>query len=133
MTSRKFIKFLLAGGTAAATNFGSRILLGQVMPYTWSIVVAYLIGMLTAFVLNRMFVFEAASTGLRHQAIWFTLINVAAVLQTLACSLILARWMFPAMGMRFHPETLAHAIGVAVPVFTSYFGHKALTFKERPA
>jgi putative flippase GtrA len=41
--------------------------------------------------------------------------------------------MFPAMGMRFHPETLAHAIGVAVPVFTSYFGHKALTFKERPA
>ncbi|WLA11834.1 GtrA family protein [Xanthomonas translucens] len=133
MTSRKFIKFLLAGGTAAAANFSSRILLGQVMPYTWSIVVAYLIGMLTAFVLNRMFVFEAASTGLRHQAIWFTLINIAAVLQTLACSLILARWMFPAMGMRFHPETLAHAIGVAVPVFTSYFGHKALTFKERPA
>ncbi|MCT8272961.1 GtrA family protein [Xanthomonas translucens] len=133
MTSRKFIKFLLAGGTAAAANFGSRILLGQVMPYTWSIVVAYLIGMLTAFVLNRMFVFEAASTGLRHQAIWFTLINIAAVLQTLACSLAFARWMFPAMGMRFHPETLAHAIGVAVPVFTSYFGHKALTFKERPA
>ncbi|QDI04687.1 MULTISPECIES: GtrA family protein [Xanthomonas translucens group] len=133
MTSRKFIKFLLAGGTAAAANFGSRILLGQVMPYTWSIVVAYLIGMLTAFLLNRMFVFEAASTGLRHQAIWFTLINIAAVLQTLACSLILARWIFPAMGMRFHPETLAHAIGVAVPVFTSYFGHKALTFKERPA
>ncbi|OAX56563.1 GtrA family protein [Xanthomonas graminis] len=133
MTSRKFIKFLLAGGTAAAANFGSRILLGQVMPYTWSIVVAYLIGMLTAFVLNRMFVFEAASTGLRHQAIWFTLINIAAVLQTLACSLILARWIFPAMGMHFHPETLAHAIGVAVPVFTSYFGHKALTFKERPA
>ncbi len=133
MTSRKFIKFLLAGGTAAAANFGSRILLGQVMPYTWSIVVAYLIGMLTAFVLNRMFVFEAASTGLRHQAIWFTLINIAAVLQTLACSLVLARWMFPAMGMRFHPETLAHAIGVAAPVFTSYFGHKALTFKERPA
>ncbi|QSQ46229.1 GtrA family protein [Xanthomonas translucens pv. translucens] len=133
MTSRKFIKFLLAGGTAAAANFGSRILLGLVMPYTWSIVVAYLIGMLTAFVLNRMFVFEAASTGLRHQAIWFTLINIAAVLQTLACSLVLARWMFPAMGMRFHPETLAHAIGVAAPVFTSYFGHKALTFKERPA
>ncbi|KTF40521.1 GtrA family protein [Xanthomonas translucens] len=133
MTSRKFIKFLLAGGTAAAANFGSRILLGQVMPYTWSIVVAYLIGMLTAFVLNRMFVFEAASTGLKHQAIWFTLINIAAVLQTLACSLVLARWMFPAMGMRFHPETLAHAIGVAAPVFTSYFGHKALTFKERPA
>ncbi|UNU10547.1 GtrA family protein [Xanthomonas translucens] len=133
MTSRKFIKFLLAGGTAAAANFGSRILLGHVMPYTGSIVAAYLIGMLTAFVLNRMFVFEAASTGLKHQAIWFTLINIAAVLQTLVCSLAFARWIFPAMGMRFHPETLAHAIGVAVPVFTSYFGHKALTFKERPA
>ncbi|WOB48113.1 GtrA family protein [Xanthomonas hydrangeae] len=133
MISVKFLKFLLAGGTAAAANFGSRILLGHVMAYVPSIVVAYLIGMITAFVLNRLFVFETASTTLAHQATWFTLINIAAVLQTIICSLAFARWIFPATGMGFHPETIAHAIGVAVPVFTSYAGHKALTFKERAA
>ncbi|WAH63717.1 GtrA family protein [Xanthomonas hortorum] len=133
MISVKFLKFLLAGGTAAAANFGSRILLGHVMAYVPSIVVAYLIGMITAFVLNRLFVFETASTTLAHQATWFTLINIAAVLQTIICSLAFARWIFPATGMDFHPETIAHAIGVAVPVFTSYAGHKALTFKERAA
>ncbi|WP_102251234.1 GtrA family protein [Xanthomonas arboricola] len=131
MISVKFLKFLLAGGTAATANFGSRILLGHVMPYVPSIVVAYLIGMITAFVLNRIFVFETASTTLAHQALWFTLINAAAVLQTVVCSLAFARWIFPLTGMDFYPETIGHAIGVAVPVFTSYAGHKALTFKER--
>lgn len=130
MISKQFLRFLVAGGVAAAANFGSRILLSLVMPYTTAIVVAYCIGMVTAFLLNRRFVFEASSNPLHRQAGWFIAINLLAVLQTLAVSLLLARWLFPAIGMTFHPETLAHAAGVAVPVFTSYLGHKAFTFRE---
>jgi len=131
MISPQFLRFLVAGGIAAAANFGSRILLSQVMPYAAAIIVAYCIGMVTAFLLNRRFVFEASSNPLHHQAAWFVAINLLAVVQTLAVSLVLARWLFPAVGMTFHPETLAHAVGVAVPVFTSYVGHKALTFREK--
>jgi putative flippase GtrA len=127
---RQFLLFLLASGTAALANFGSRILLGTVMPYVPSIVLAYLVGMCTAFVLNRAFVFRDARTHLRHQAFWFIAVNVAAVLQTVLVSLLLARWLLPAMGVHWHVETLAHAVGVVVPVFSSYFGHRHITFRR---
>ena len=131
MISAQLVKFILAGGTAAAVNFGSRILLSLWLPYEAAIVVAYLIGMLTAFVLNRAFVFTQVENSLRSQASWFIAINLAAVLQTLLISLLLARVLFPAIGMEFHPETLAHAVGVAVPVITSYLGHRRFTFRSR--
>ncbi len=131
MISRQFLLFIIAGGIAAAANFGSRIALSNVMPYVPAIIVAYVIGMISAFLLNRRFVFDQASNALHHQAAWFVAINLLAVLQTLAVSLLLAHWLFPAIGMRFHAETVAHLVGVAVPVFTSYAGHKALTFRER--
>jgi putative flippase GtrA len=132
---RQFLLFLAASGTAALANFGSRILLGTVLPYVPSIVLAYLVGMLTAFVLNRAFVFRDSRTHLRHQAFWFVAINVAAVLQTIVVSLLLARWLLPALGITWHVETLAHAVGVVVPVFSSYLGHRHITFRgpERDA
>lgn len=127
----RFMLFVAAGGLAAAANFGSRILLGQVISYVPSIVAAYCIGMTTAFVLNRLFVFTGASNPIHQQMVWFVLVNLAAVLQTVAISVLFARVVFPGMAMHYHPETVAHAIGVAVPVFTSYLGHKRLSFRSR--
>ena len=131
MMTRQFIAFLLAGGTAALANIGSRALFSLFVPYVPAIVFAYCVGMLTAFVLNRMFVFRNVVRPLHHQAMWFVLINLAAVLQTLFISLLLRDWVFPHTGMRFHPETVAHMVGVVVPVFSSYLGHKHLTFLAR--
>jgi putative flippase GtrA len=131
MPSRRFLAFLLVGGLAALANFGSRLLLGRFIDYAPSIVAAYCIGMLTAFLLNRVFVFADADTRLHHQVFWFVVVNLAAVAQTVAISLLFARWIFPSMGMLFHPETVAHAIGVVVPVITSYLGHKRLTFRSK--
>lgn len=127
--TRQFLKFLVAGGVAAVANFGSRIALSHWMPYIPAIVLAYLIGMVTAFVLNRLFVFEGAANSLRSQAGWFTLVNLAAVAQTLAISLLLADHLLPVMGFRAHVETIAHGVGVLVPVATSYLGHKHLSFR----
>ncbi|WP_024891519.1 GtrA family protein [Luteimonas huabeiensis] len=133
MASRQFLLFILAGGVAAIANFGSRIILSLALPYTAAIAVAYCIGMAAAFALNRRFVFTHADNSLHSQATWFILVNILAVLQTLAISLLLARWLFPVIGMTFYPETVAHAFGVAVPVVTSYIGHRALTFRSRKA
>lgn len=127
--TRQFMKFLIAGGIAAAANFGSRIALSHSMQYVPAIVLAFLIGIVTAFVLNRLFVFKAAGNSLRNQATWFTLINLAALVQTIAISLLLAKYLLPLIGMRTHVETIAHGIGVAVPVLTSYLGHKHLSFR----
>lgn len=129
MISRQFLLFLVAGGIAAGVNFGSRIVLSHWLRYVPAIVIAYCLGMVTAFVLNRQFVFEKSSSGVHRQAGWFILVNVAAVLQTIAISLLLARWLLPALSIDFHNDTLAHAVGVAVPVVTSYLGHKHLSFR----
>lgn len=125
---RQFLLFLLAGGIAALANFGSRIAFSLVLPYVTAIVLAYLVGMATAFALNRAFVFTEASNPVAQQAWRFALVNLAAVAQTLAISLLLARWLLPALGIVQHAETLAHAVGVVVPVFTSYLGHRHFSF-----
>lgn len=124
----QFAKFILAGGLAALVNFGSRFLLSEVFTYAVSILIAYCIGMITAFILNRVFVFEVASGQMRRQILWFTLVNIAAVTQTLLISLVLAKVMLPWMGLNAHAEELAHLVGIIVPVFSSYLGHKYLSF-----
>ena len=43
--------------------------------------------------------------------------------------MLLADWLLPALGVRQYVHEVAHAVGVAVPVFTSYLGHKHLSFK----
>lgn len=129
MISRQVVLFLIAGGIAACVNFLSRIALNSWMPYAAAIVIAYILGMITAFVINRAFVFTEPNNKLHHQLLWFTAINIAAVLQTLAISLLLAKVIFPRAGFYWHDETLAHAIGIVVPVVTSYLGHKHWTFR----
>jgi len=131
MISRRFVKFLIVGGIATLVNFLSRIILGMWLGYITSIVIAYCIGLIASFALNKVFVFEQSTNALHHQLIWFTLVNLAAFPQILLISLLFARVIFPAIGMHWHVETVAHAVGLAVPVFTSYFGYKHLSF--RPA
>ncbi|MEN8133496.1 MAG: GtrA family protein [Pseudomonadota bacterium] len=127
--SRQFVLFLLTGGTAAVVNFVSRIIYNYWLNYSTSIIVAYLTGMVTAFVLARLFVFTESSLGWHHSALIFTLVNVVAVAQTWAISMGLAYYLLPGAGVtRFAPE-IAHAVGVAFPVFTSYLGHKYWSFR----
>jgi putative flippase GtrA len=127
--SRQFVLFLITGGTAAVVNFGSRIVYNLWLDYSTSILIAYLTGMVTAFVLARMFVFTDSSHSVRRSAVYFSLVNVVAVAQTWAISMVLANYALPGMGVsRFVPE-IAHAVGVAFPVFTSYLGHKHWSFR----
>jgi putative flippase GtrA len=130
MISNRFIKFLAAGGLAAVVNFGSRIALSHWMDYIPSIIVAYLFGMTTAFLLNRLFVFSNATNNFHSQAWWFTIVNLAAAAQTLLVSVFLADYVLPAIGLSRNREIIAHGIGIIIPVITSYIGHKLMSFRE---
>lgn len=129
MISARFARFIVAGGIAALANVGSRLLFSLWLPYVAAIVLAYCVGMITAFVLNRLFVFDSGVLGLRVQAFRFLLVNLAAVIQTIAVSLLFAEIVLPAMGFHGNIELIAHGIGVLVPIFTSYLGHRHFTFK----
>lgn len=124
-----FIRFVAVGGFAAIINVGSRILFSLVMSYELAVVCAYLCGMATAFVLNRLYVFEAAGAGnAAGQGVRFALVNLVALAQVWIISVGLARFVFPWMDMTWHAETVANAIAVASPVVTSYLAHKHFSF-----
>lgn len=125
----EFLRFLIAGGIAAAANFGSRFVFSLFLDYGFAVFFAYLVGMLVAFLLMRGHVFGARSGPLASQLMRFVGVNVVALLQTLVISLLLARWLLPSFGIVEHAEALAHLVGVLVPVVTSYFGHKLFTFR----
>ncbi len=129
--NRQFLLFLITGGLAALVNFFSRIAFSHWMSYTPAIILAYGCGMVTAFALNRLFVFRHSINRLHHQMLWFTVVNLFAVAQTILVSLLLAEYVFPRMAMTWHAESVAHAVGVLVPVATSFLGHKHLTFRTR--
>lgn len=127
--SRQFLVFLLTGGLAAVVNFASRIAYDVWVDFSTAIILAYLTGMVTAFILARTFVFTESKTTLRRSVLFFSLVNLAAVAQTWLISMGLALFALPVLGVsRFVPE-IAHAVGVMVPAFTSYLGHKYWSFR----
>jgi putative flippase GtrA len=127
--SRQFLVFLLTGGTAAAVNFGSRIAYNRWVDFSTAVILAYLTGMVTAFVLAKLFVFKQASQSLWRSALLFSLVNGLAVLQTWGVSMAMATWVLPSLGIVHFAHEIAHGVGVVVPVFTSYWGHKRWSFQ----
>ena len=125
-----FLRFVLAGGIAAAVNILSRVALSRFMPYGPAIVVAYLIGMTTAYMLMKLFVFEESGRTVAREYIRFGLVNLVALVQVWLVSMFLVEWFFPFIGFDWHNETCAHIIGVASPILTSYAAHKYFTFSK---
>lgn len=127
----EFARFLVTGGVAALANMGSRIALQPFMPFELSVALAYVIGMVTAFVLARRYVFGASGGRVEAEFVRFATINVASFVVVWLVSVGLARLFFPAIGFTWHPETVAHVIGVLSPVVLSFWGHKTFTFRRR--
>ena len=122
--------FLLTGGTAALVNFGSRIVYNQWVSFSSAILLAYLTGMLTAFVLAKRLVFKQSGKSIGQLALLFIAVNMVAVMQTWLISMVLAFYALPAIGVMVWAPEIAHGISVVVPVFTSYLGHKYFTFRN---
>lgn len=60
----RFARFLAVGAIAAAANFGARIVIDRWTGLTTAVVLAYLVGMATAYQLNRRYVSaRPAGTG----------------------------------------------------------------------
>jgi putative flippase GtrA len=92
-------------------------------------VIAYITGMITAFILAKLFVFKQSQQALHHSILFFLLVNLVAVLQTWFISISLAYYILPKFHVVLYVWEIAHAVGVVVPVFTSYIGHKKLSFR----
>ena len=127
----QFAKFLLVGGMAAGVNFGARILLSLYFSYGWAVFIAYIFGMTTAYFLSKIWVFEVSGRSGVSEAYYFSIVNIIAVVQVWIISVGLAQYIFPRIGVDFYSEEIAHLIGLSVPIFTSYLGHKYISFKKK--
>lgn len=125
----QFARYLLSGGLAALANYGSRFVFSAWAPFEVAVVLAFVVGLCTGFVLMRRFAFHESTRPATSQALWYGVINAFALAQTVAASSLMLRLVLPAIGVHQHAEALAHATGIAVPLITSYFGHKWLTFR----
>jgi putative flippase GtrA len=126
---RRLGNFAIAGGIAALINLVSRYILSYVTTYEIAVAIAYLCGMITAFLLARQFVFGASGRSWSVEFGRFSVVNLASFVQVWILSVGLARLLFPEVGFAWYPEEVAHFIGVASPIATSYYAHKHFSFK----
>jgi len=131
VTLRQFLIFLITGGIAATANFTSRIFYNMAMSFSFAVILAYITGMIVAFLLARRFVFERSSHNWRTSFFYFTLVNLVAAAQTWAISVGLAYYLLPWLAIETFRFEIAHMIGITIPVFTSFIGHKYFAFRER--
>lgn len=131
LCSPQFLRFFVAACLAALVNFASRIALDPLLGYGAAIVVAYLIGMVVSFVLYQRQVFQASGRPLYEEMSFFCLINLAGLFQTFIFSLGIYHWLLPILHWTWKSKEIAHIIGMAIPVFSSFIGHKYLTFKRK--
>lgn len=124
----RFVLFILTSGTSAAINAGVRYLLTASLGYEAAVALAYLVGVVVAFLLARSFVFSQSQGSWRRQFGRFLLVNGIGFAQVWLISVGLTRLAFPLLGLSWHPETVAHLIGLGSLTATSFFLHKAFSF-----
>jgi putative flippase GtrA len=127
----QFLRFLLTGGFAALVNLSSRTLLNRVTPFAAAVPIAYLFGMVTAYSLARLYVFDKTGRSRLDEFRRFFMVNMVALLVVWTISVGLAKGLFPLIGLTWHADDIAHFIGVLSPAALSYFGHRAYTFAPK--
>jgi putative flippase GtrA len=125
----QFSLFLLSGGCASLMNWGSRFLFSEYFNFQVSVVLAFFVGLLSGFILMRLFVFREPDGSMQSQVTKYLIVNMLALAQTFIVSIIFLKIINGSFESRDTAEATAHAIGVVIPVFTSYLGHKYFTFR----
>lgn len=126
---RQFATFLGVGGVAALANLSSRFLFASFASFEASVLLAFFVGLTTAFVLNRALVFsEARGTTWKTEAVRFLIVNLAGLVVTLGAAVGCLRVLLAAFGPAGWVEGLAHLIGLGCSAITSYVAHRTWTF-----
>jgi putative flippase GtrA len=126
--TRQFLLFVGVSGTAALANWLSRMAFSLWLSLPVAVLSAYAVGMVVAFVLSILHVFPASQKPRLAQARDFVLVNLVSCaivwLVTLGLQPLLLGWGVP------WDEAIAHAIGLAAPMFFAFLAYKFFAFKD---
>lgn len=121
-----FIRFLAAGGIAAAVNLASRFAFNSFLSFQASVVFAYLLGMGLAFWLFSTRVFRLEKSARLRSVVSFVLVNIVGIIQTTFVSNYLNSFL--AVDDNQLREFVSHFLGMSLATMTSFFGHRKFTF-----
>lgn len=127
--SGQFIRFLVVGGIALLLHWLSRFVFNWFVGYGWAIVLAYFVGILVAFVLNKLYVFPYSKRSLSFEMSFFFLVNIAAFPFVWIVAYVLGEWIFTSWLSRPSALALGHGIAIVLPVFANFALHKLITFR----
>jgi len=127
-TNKEFILFILTGGLSAIINLSSRIIISNFLGFEISVLISYLIGMITAYYLAKKYVFLNSKKSYKKSLPIFALVNFVAVLQTFFISKYTRIWLMNIFNNLMIIDFISHLCGVIFPIFSSFFGHKYITF-----
>jgi putative flippase GtrA len=126
----QFMRFLGGGGVALVCHWLSRFAFNAFVDYAWAIVLAYLVGVAVAFVLNKIYVFPHSNRSLKFEMFFFLLVNTAAFPVVWAVAYVFGEWVLAKYIDRPLALALAHGFAITLPVFVNFALHKLLTFRE---
>jgi len=122
-------RYLISGGTAAATNVGILFLLVQFagIHYLSASIMAYLLAIVVSFTLQKFWTFQDRPThDIRAQFLRYVTVILA--------NLALNTGLMYILVTHFHVwYILAQIMAIAVIAVTGYFGYKYFVFVERTA
>jgi energy-coupling factor transport system substrate-specific component len=125
---RQPMRFLLAGGLAAAINWLVRFPLSLFMPYLMAVIAATVIGMAFGFIIYSLYVFPGSARAPLAQLRDFVAVNLFSMAVVAGTAGLLNQAIFPLIAFAFAPEAVAHALGIAAGAVTNFIGHRTLTF-----
>lgn len=129
-TNKQFILFLFTGGFSAIINLTSRIIISNFLRFEISVLIAYFIGMITAYFLAKKYVFLNVQKSNKKSFPIFSLVNFVAILQTLLISKYTRIWLINIFDNLIIIDFISHLCGVVFPIFSSFYGHKYITFSN---
>ena len=127
--SEQFGRFVIAGGVALVLHWLSRFAFNWYVGYSAAIVLAYLVGILVAFVLNKIFVFSYSDRPLKSELFFFFAINIAAFPFVWGGAFVLGVWVLPLFMAKEFALAVGHGIAITLPVFVNFVLHKFITFR----
>ena len=125
--SKQFIYFLIAGCSAAAFNFFSRIILRNYLDIIVSALLANILAMVIAFFLYKKLVFPFSSVSFRTQGIRFVIIQASCMPVAIFIFAMLAN-LFYSAGLGNYAEPTAHIISIGTPALITFLLYKLFVF-----
>jgi putative flippase GtrA len=129
----QFGRFLMVGGTAAFANFSSRFLFRPYTSFVMSVALAYIVGTLISFYLNKHFTFSSHDEKTELQFAKFLLMaSLSIVIASGVAKLCMITYDFTNFSYidRKLMESVAHIIAIGFTTLFNFFSMKYFSFKK---